>query len=382
MRQIVLWSIAPLALLMTFSTKYAIAQFPNRETIVLAQRNNWEQAVIGEINRVRANPAAYAAELERLRRYFDGNLLRIPGKIPVRTQEGVAVVDEAIQFLRSTPPAPPLSLSSGISQAARDHVNDQGPKGSIGHGGSDGSDPFSRMRRYGSAQGLQAENVSYGPDSPQDAVMQLIIDDGVPNRGHRESVVNPNFRVAGVACGSHARFRSMCVIDYAAAFTERDGTVTGQNSNIDNSNTRPPRQNRNPSVSIDRPRPRVADNYCGSGIVSEPTIRTDSHDSSPYKVWFDFRRGQEVSSSVCGRQYWVKEDGNHYNYSIPFVYLVDGRGTCVVPYLYRETNDGDLEVVRPAPECSGGYQRSNATPRIQPPSNNQPSRDNPSERLW
>ncbi len=69
----------------------------------------------------------------------------------------------------------------------------------------------------------------------------------------------------------------------------------------------------------------------------------------------DFRRGPEPGyPEACGRQYWVKDDRAHYNYGIPFVYLVNGQGTCVVPYLFAERRDRRLRIVRPAPECKGG----------------------------
>ncbi|MEK0195190.1 hypothetical protein, partial [Microcoleus anatoxicus] len=103
-----------------------------------------------------------------------------------------------------------------------------------------------------------------------------------------------------------------------------------------------------------RPESVAQNNYCNSRTVTQPTFSSNSHDGTPYRIWMDFSRGQEVSSAVCGRQYWVKEDPNHPNNQIRFVYLVDGQGKCVVPYLYKETGGGNLEVVRPAPECSSG----------------------------
>ncbi|AFZ16520.1 CAP domain-containing protein [Allocoleopsis franciscana] len=219
MRRVQFWAFAPLTLLATFSStswvvastnlNYTPAELSPKTTILLAQADNLGQAVLDEINQVRSNPSAYADLIERTRN-------------SIRTQEGSSVIDETIQFLRLTPPKPPLTSSRGLTQAARDHVNDQRPKGSIGHDGSDGSNPGTRINRYGSFQTTWGENISYGMNKARSVVMQLLIDDGVPSRGHRKSIVDPDYRVAGVACGSHARYRTMCVIDYAGGYTERD----------------------------------------------------------------------------------------------------------------------------------------------------------------
>ena len=141
------------------------------------------------------------------------------------TSEGVEAVNEAIWFLKRARAVDPLRPSKGMSLAARDHVRDQGRSGRTGHRGSDGSRPSERVSRYGKWQEVIGENVSYGRNTGRGVVIQLIVDDGVPGRGHRKNLFEPDFRVTGIACGSHPAYRHACVIDLAGGYTEGKRTA-------------------------------------------------------------------------------------------------------------------------------------------------------------
>jgi uncharacterized protein YkwD len=179
-----------------------------------------EREILSEHNLVRSDPAQYAGFLREFKRRFDGRVVQVSPNVVRITSEGVRAVDEAIRFLHRTDPLPALRHARGMARGARDHVRDQGPRGAVGHAGSDGSQPWDRVNRYGAWTGTIAENVAYGYDTARDVVMQLIIDDGVPDRGHRANIFDPAFRVAGVSCGEHAEFEIMCVIAYASAYDE------------------------------------------------------------------------------------------------------------------------------------------------------------------
>lgn len=55
-------------------------------------------------------------------------------------------------------------------------------------------------------------------DERAPAVEDLIIDDGVPNRGHRLCIYDAAYHAAGVAVGEHASFGAMVAIEFAGAY--------------------------------------------------------------------------------------------------------------------------------------------------------------------
>lgn len=176
-----------------------------------------EQEILAEQNRVRQNPQSYIPILEAYLASMneEGNIPNGCGsRCTLLTNEGQSAVEEAIAFLRNQPAVNPLTFSAEISQVAKAHAQDQ-RDGTIGHTGSDGRSPADRLsgiENFGTG-----ENIAYGPTTAQSVIMNLIVDDGVADRGHRTAIFSPNWTESGVGCGAHASIRTVCVINYIKA---------------------------------------------------------------------------------------------------------------------------------------------------------------------
>lgn len=179
-----------------------------------------EIAVVREMNKIRRFPKEYAKYLRALGTHFEGTLWRLLEHQPIRTHEGRDAVLEAADFLDNVEPVMELiRYSEVLHRSALDHVRDQGPTGETGHKGTDGSKPSDRIERYGEIEGLSSEVINYGDETPRMTVIQLVIDDGVPDRAHRHNLFNPAFRVGGAAIGPHKTYGTMVVVDLCDALT-------------------------------------------------------------------------------------------------------------------------------------------------------------------
>jgi hypothetical protein len=179
----------------------------------------FEKEVVLEINKLRSDPDRYAREyLEPMVDCYNGRKLYYPGDLPLMTTEGVKALMECMQFLRNQEPVPVLKPDQRLTLAANDHVKDQSQSGKIGHQGHDRSGFRNRIERYGRWSGKIAENIAYGQVTPRQIVLYLLIDDGMPSRGHRKNFLTEDFRFIGVAEGTHPEYEKMCVMEFASGF--------------------------------------------------------------------------------------------------------------------------------------------------------------------
>ncbi|MDK3158159.1 CAP domain-containing protein [Kamptonema cortianum] len=86
----------------------------------------------------------------------------------------------------------PLTLSPLLSQAAQTHSQNMALQDFFNHTGLDGSSPSDRARIVGYTSGA-AENIAAGYTTPE-----AVVTGWMNSPGHRENILNPNYRTIGV----------------------------------------------------------------------------------------------------------------------------------------------------------------------------------------
>jgi uncharacterized protein YkwD len=187
----------------------------NAATRCAVQATAMERDIVEQMSLARRDPAAYAMRLENLIPSYKGSERELSTGVYLMTQEGLPAVEEAIAALKASPRRQTLAWDDCLSASAKAHVEDTGPKGLLGHTGSNGESMPARIRRFFPKFRRIGENISYGSNGAEAVVEDLLIDDGVANRGHRKNILEPHFNTAGAACGPHQQYGIVCVIDFA-----------------------------------------------------------------------------------------------------------------------------------------------------------------------
>lgn len=178
------------------------------------------QQIVQELTWARTRPQEVIEALRGRLAQYKGKEYFPPerGGASVVTKEGTAVVEEAIEYIQGLETMDGVGSRSeeGLALAAEDHVADIGQTGTASHTSSDGTSAPERASQYGH-YGLFGECLWYGSDlaDARTIVLDLIIDDGVPSRGHRKGVLNPRYDAVGVAYGPHVTFGRMAAMEFA-----------------------------------------------------------------------------------------------------------------------------------------------------------------------
>ncbi|MBX9782752.1 MAG: CAP domain-containing protein [Chitinophagaceae bacterium] len=120
-------------------------------------------------------------------------------QFPEANKPEVKSLERDIQKVRS--PLPYLIPDAGIKIMAKTHSVDLAARGGIiSHKSSSGKGFIQRIKEAGSYK-CGAENIYSGNRNPLEALVTLLIDYGVADKGHRINLLDPKFEVMGVSFG-------------------------------------------------------------------------------------------------------------------------------------------------------------------------------------
>ena len=172
--------------------------------------SDFNEDLIMEINLLRTNPKIYAKTISKYMDYFKGNLLCLPGSnAGIQTEEGIEAFKEAINFLNKQPKIEPLKPSKGLCRIAEDFIAiyQKPDSGDLAN-----KDMEVIINKYGSFAGSFSRAMDFGGETPEMAIINLVVSDGDPSRGQRESLLSTETKKIGVANGDHKTYRHCSAI--------------------------------------------------------------------------------------------------------------------------------------------------------------------------
>lgn len=151
-----------------------------------------EYDMLAEINLMRSNPGAYVVKVESYLSDVQNDPTWDNAYIKAELEAGMELIEE----LKTTPERSQLKENAGLYQAAIQHGKDLQKQNRITHQGSDGSQPFDRIKEQAPTMLDGAENLVSGATNYLDGLMVLLVDSNVPGKGHRKNLLNPKWESA------------------------------------------------------------------------------------------------------------------------------------------------------------------------------------------
>lgn len=174
----------------------------------------WEKDVI-----IKANTAADLSYLskEEQRVILLTNLARYDGKLfsesflkeYLKDEKSTSYTRSLIRELSKIKELPMLFPEKDLYEIALGHAEISGKRGTAGHQQFD-----KRFKPVMGKYNAVAENCAYGFDLAIDIVLQLLIDEGISDLGHRKNMLNPEYNSIGIAIKTHKTYRFNCVMDF------------------------------------------------------------------------------------------------------------------------------------------------------------------------
>lgn len=112
-------------------------------------------------------------------------------------------------------PLPFVKPNEGLARAAQSLASGLASRKANPSHTSPAGETFEDRMKSISVKLCAGENISFGPPNPVLMLVLLYIDEGVPDLGHRKTLLNPSFVEMGIGTGAYPENKMMVVQDFA-----------------------------------------------------------------------------------------------------------------------------------------------------------------------
>lgn len=114
-------------------------------------------------------------------------------------------------------PLPLLKPNKGLLSVAQEHANALANKNASPSHTSPGGNTFQTRIEKANIKRCAGENISFGPPNAVLGLVLLYLDLGVPDHGHRLSLLSPSFTEMGIGISSYPDNKFMIVQDFSCS---------------------------------------------------------------------------------------------------------------------------------------------------------------------
>ena len=171
------------------------------------------QKIVDCINLLRNDASQFITLLEQRANTYDGLAYSDSKGVRFKSHEGKEAVEEAIMEISSVGALNELKRVERLDVTAQEHCDYLVSSGNLSHTGENNLTFVRRLEKHCSWSGKVVQIIGSYCSSPEDFVLQWLIDDTIRAKNNRRALMNPSLKKIGAAfSSSHKKSGTLAVI--------------------------------------------------------------------------------------------------------------------------------------------------------------------------
>lgn len=190
------------------------------------------QKIVDCINLLRNDTSHFIQLLEQRANTYEGLVYSDSKGVRYKSHEGKEAVEEAMMEISTVGALTEVKRTEKLDVTAQEHCDYLIGSGHLGHMGENNLTFVRRLEKHCSWSGKVVQLIGTSCSSPEDFVVQWLVDDTIRAKNNRRALMNPSLKKIGAAFASaHKKCGTLAVIILATEVGPKGAELIPPNTN-------------------------------------------------------------------------------------------------------------------------------------------------------